>query len=75
MASKCRAGCTALTNFFGIAEFPTYCQPVEKVMRFGALGQPSAPAHRRRRMMLDEPRPTLPQGRQPSGSRPQASDA
>ncbi|MER9600367.1 sulfotransferase family protein [Mesorhizobium sp. M0244] len=40
---KCRVGSTALTNLFGIAGLPSYYQPVKTVMRFEALGQPSAP--------------------------------
>ncbi|MER8868009.1 hypothetical protein NKI19_30715 [Mesorhizobium sp. M0751] len=40
---KCLVGSTALTNLFGIAGFPSYYQPVKTMMRFEALGQPSAP--------------------------------
>ncbi|CAN5168775.1 hypothetical protein BH11PSE4_BH11PSE4_27300 [soil metagenome] len=40
---KCRVGSTALTNLFGVADMPSYFQPVKVVLRHALMGETGAP--------------------------------
>jgi hypothetical protein len=40
---KCRVGSTPLTNLFGMAEIPSYYQPVKVLLRDALLGRPVKP--------------------------------